>query len=39
MGKLQKQLSGEAKYVKWKDSDGGIKQKSYATVGNDMEMS
>lgn len=38
MGKLQKQISREAKYVKLKYSDGGIKQEWYTTVGNDRKM-
>ena len=37
-GEIIKQLSGEAKYVKLKYSDGGIKQEWYSTVGNDMKM-
>lgn len=37
-GKLQKHLSGEAKYVKLKYSDGEIKQEWYTTVGNITKM-
>lgn len=38
MGKLQKELSGEAKYIKLKYSSAEIKQEWYMTVGNDRKI-